>query len=197
MIGHLPETLTVGDAEYPMRTDYRNVLQVYKAFNDPELETGEAWIVAIYLLFEDFTCADDVYAAIEDGFDIQEAAAQIGWFLSGGRHRAKDTEKPVFNWEQDEQMIFAAVNAVAGMEVREAEYIHWWTLTGYMSEIGEDTWTYIVGIRDKLNRGKKLTDHESEYYNRNRDLVDIRKPKSREELREEEAYNSYLEEHLG
>lgn len=197
MIGQLPDTLTVGGTEYPIRTDYRNVLQVYEAFNDPELKTGEAWIVAIYLLFEDFTCVDDVYAAAAAGLDIQEAAEQISWFLSSGRDTKKDTEKPVFNWQQDEQMIFAAVNAVAGREVREAEYIHWWTLTGYMSEIGEDTWTYIVGIRDKLNRGKKLTDHEREYYNRNRDLVDIRKPKSREELRQEAEYAAYLEKYLG
>ena len=144
-----------------------------------------------------FRSADDVYAAVTDGFDIQEAAEQIGWFLSGGRSTKKDTEKPVFHWQQDEQMIFAAVNAVAGREVREAEYIHWWTLAGYMGEIREDTWTYIVGIRDKLNRGKKLTDYEREYYNRNRDLVDIRKPKSREELRKEAEYATYLEKHLG
>lgn len=197
MIGYLPDTLTVGSEEYPIRTDYRDVLQVYEVFNDPELEKGEAWIVAIYLMFKDFACADDVYAAAADGFDVQEAVEQISWFLAGGQNRKKDTEKPVFNWQQDEQMIFAAVNAVAGREVREAEYIHWWTLTGYMSEIGEDTWTYIVGIRDKLNRGRKLTDQEREYYKRNRDLVDIQKPKSKEELRKEAEYAAYLEKYLG
>ncbi len=32
MIGGLPETLTVGGREYPIRTDYRDVLQVLEAF---------------------------------------------------------------------------------------------------------------------------------------------------------------------
>ncbi|MCM1232341.1 MAG: bacteriophage Gp15 family protein [Ruminococcus flavefaciens] len=197
MIGYLPETLTVGGTEYPIRTDYRDVLQVYEAFNDPELETGEAWIVAIYLLFEDFSCADDVEEAVRHGFDLEEAAGQVSWFLSVGRSVRKDTEKPVYSWVQDEQMIFAAVNAVAGKEVRDEAYMHWWTFSGWMGEVREDTWTHIVGIRDKLNRGKKLESSEREYYARNRDVIEIRAPKSREEQRKEAEYNAYLEKYLG
>lgn len=197
MIGALPETLTVGDRDYLIRADYRNALQVYEAFNDPEFEIGEQWIMAIYLLFEEFTCADDVEEAFRNGFDVNEAAAQINWYLSVGRSCSKDTEKPVYSWAQDEQMIFAAVNAVAGREVREEEYMHWWTFSGCMSEIGEDTLTFIVSIRDKINRGKKLESHEREFYQRNKELVDIRKPKSRKELQEDAAYEAYLTEHLG
>ncbi len=197
MIGVLPEALTVGDRDYPIRTDYRNVLQVYEVFDDPEFEIGEQWIISIYLLFTDFKCVEDVEDAYANGFDVNEAAAQMNWFLSVGRTGKKDTEKPVYSWVQDEQMIFAAVNAVAGKEVREENYMHWWTFSGYMSKIGEDTLTFIVGIRDKLNRGKKLENHEREFYQRNKELVDIRKPKSRKELQEEAAYEAYLTEHLG
>jgi len=197
MIGVLPEALTVGDRDYPIRTDYRNVLQVYEVFDDPEFEIGEQWIISIYLLFTDFKCVEDVEDEYANGFDVNEAAAQMNWFLSVGRTGKKDTEKPVYSWVQDEQMIFAAVNAVAGKEVREENYMHWWTFSGYMSEIGEDTLTFIVGIRDKLNSGKKLENHEREFYQRNKELVDIRKPKSRKELQEEAAYEAYLTEHLG
>ena len=37
MIGTLPEVLLVNGKEYLVRTDYRNVLQVFEAFQDPEL----------------------------------------------------------------------------------------------------------------------------------------------------------------
>ncbi len=121
MIGGLPETLTVGGREYPIRTDYRDVLQVLEAFSDEELEHIEKWIVAVYLLFEDFSCADDVLEAVEDGFDLGEAVEQISWFLSVGKPEEKDRDAPLYDWKQDEQMIFAAVNKVAGREVREAD----------------------------------------------------------------------------
>ena len=197
MIGQLPETLTVCGDEYTIRSDYRNVLQVFEAFADRELEAGEKWIVAIYLLFECFSCADDVEEAAANGFDVNEAAEQITWFISMGKRTKKDRELPVYDWVQDEQMIFSAVNKVAGKEVREVDYMHWWTLSGYLNGVDkDDIWTFIVGIRDKRNRGKKLDKHELEFYRRNRDLVDIKPPKTKEELEEEEERRRILDEVL-
>lgn len=197
MIGELPETLTVGGAEYPIRTDYRNVLQVFEAFQDPELQPEEKWIVSIYLLFEDFTCADDVLQAAQDGFNLEEAIKQISWFISAGQPEKQVLEKPTYNWRQDEQIIFSAVNKVAGHETRELEYLHWWTFLGYFNEVGEGTFSFIVGIRHKLSKGKKLEKHEKEFLAQNKELVRLEKPKTREEQAQEDAYNALLDEVLG
>lgn len=197
MIGALPETLTVGGVEHPIRTDYRNVLQVFEVFQDPEMTREEKWIVAIYLMFEDFSCADDVLQAAQDGFNLEEAIKQISWFISAGQPEKQVLEKPTYNWKQDEQMIFSAVNKVAGRETRELEYLHWWTFMGYFNEIGEGTFSFIVGIRHKLNKGKKLEKHEKEFLSKNKELVKLEKPKTREEQEQEDAYNALLDEVLG
>lgn len=199
MIGVLPNTLTVDGTDYPIRSDYRNVLQAFEAFQDPELNAGEKWIVAVYLLFEDFSCADDVLQAVQDGFGMEDAIAQISWFISAGAPQ-KDKEileKPVYAWRQDEQMIFSAVNKVAGQETRELDYLHWWTFLGYFREIGEGTFSFIVGIRDKLNKGKKLEKQEKDFLARNRELVILRKEKTKEELEEEAENRAILDEVLG
>ena len=193
MIGVLTETLTVGGREYPIRTDYRDVLQVLEAFSDEELEHIEKWIVAVYLLFEDFSCADDVLEAVEDGFDLGEAVEQISWFLSVGKPEEKDRDAPLYDWKQDEQMIFAAVNKVAGREVREADYMHWWTLSGYVNGVDKDDfWTFVISIRDKLNKKKKLEKNEREFLNKNRELVILEKRKTREEQELEMRYKALL-----
>lgn len=197
MIGALPETLTVGGVEYPIRTDYRNVLQVFEAFQDPELEQTEKWIVAIYLMFEDFSCADDVLQAAQNGFSLEDAIKKISWFISAGQPEKQVLEKPTYNWKQDEQIIFSAVNKVAGKETRELEYLHWWTFLGYFNEVGEGTFSFIVGIRNKLNKGKKLEKNEKEFLARNKELVRLEKPKTREEQEQEDAYNALLDEVLG
>lgn len=197
MIGVLPETLTVGGEEYPVRTDYRNILQVFEAFQDPELQPEEKWIVAIYLLFEDFTCDDDVLQAAQNGFDLGEAMKQISWFISAGQPEKQVLEQPTYNWAQDEQMIFSAVNKVAGRETRELEYLHWWTFLGYFNEIGEGTFSFIVGIRNKLNKGKKLEKHEKEFLSNNKELALMKKPLTKEEQEQEDAYKSLLDEVLG
>lgn len=197
MIGALPETLTVGGEDYPIRTDYRNVLQVFEAFQDSELTQEEKWIVAIYLMFEDFFCADDVLEAAQNGFDLKEAMKQISWFISAGQPEKQVLEQPTYNWTQDEQMIFSAVNKVAGRETRELEYLHWWTFLGYFNEVGEGTFSFIVGIRHKLNKGKKLEKHEKEFLSHNKELVLMKKPLTKEEQEQEDAYKSLLDEVLG
>ena len=197
MIGALPEALTVGGEEYPIRTDYRNILQVFEAFQDPELQPEEKWIVAIYLLFENFSCADDVLEAAQDGFDLGEAMEQISWFIPAGQPEKQVLEQPTYNWAQDEQMIFSAVNKVAGRETRELQYLHWWTFLGYFNEVGEGTFSFIVGIRNKLNKGKKLEKHEKEFLSHNKELVLMKKPLTKEEQEQEDAYKSLLDEVLG
>ena len=197
MIGILPEELTVGGEDYSIRTDYRNVLQVFEAFQDPDLTREEKWIVAIYLLFEDFSCANDVLEAAQDGFDLGEAMEQISWFISAGQPEKQVLEQPTYNWTQDEQMIFSAVNKVAGKETRELEYLHWWTFLGYFNEVGEGTFSFIVGIRNKLNKGKKLEKHEKEFLSHNKELVLMKKQLTKEEQEKEDAYNALLDEVLG
>lgn len=197
MIGALPETLTVGERVYPIHSDYRNVLQVFEAFQDPELYPEEKHIVSIFLLFKDFTCADDVEAAVEEGFDAEEAVRQIAWFISAGKPESEKNDLPNYSWKQDEQMIFAAVNKVAGTETRELSYLHWWTFLGYFNEVGEGTFSFIVSIRNKLNDGKKLEKHEEEFYSKNRKLVKIQPILTEEEQEQEDAYSALISEVVG
>lgn len=192
MIGALPETLPVGGEEYPIRTDYRNVLQIFEAFQDPELTKEEKWTVAIYLMFEDFSCADDVLQAAQDGFNLEEAIKQISWFISAGQPEKHILEKPTYNWKQDEQIIFSAINKVAGRETRDLKYMHWWTFLGYFNEVGESTFSFIVGIRHKLNKKKKLEKLEKEFLAQNKELVMLERQKSKEEQEQENEYNDLL-----
>lgn len=193
MIGTLPEQLTIGDADYAVRSDYRDILQVFEVFSDPELTQGEKWIVAIFLLLEPFSCADDVLEAAEDGFDVDEAAMQVIWFISGGKEPSDKREIPVYDWAQDEQMIFSAINKIAGKETRELEYLHWWSFLGYFNEIGEGNFSFVVGIRSKLNKHKKLEKHEREYLNSNPGLVKLKKIESKEESEQRAECNALLD----
>lgn len=197
MIGALPEALSVNGVDYPIRTDYRNVLQVFEAFQDPELELQEKWIVAIYLMFEDFSCADDVISAAREGFSVEEAVNQIQWFISAGSPEKEILEKPTYSWKQDEQMVFSAVNRVAGKETRDLDYLHWWTFLGYFNEIGECSFSYVVGIRHKLNQHKKLEKHEKEFVSKNKELIKMQPPKTEAEIEEEAENRAILEDVLG
>lgn len=179
MIGGLPVSLEVDGKDYAIRADFRVILLVFQALADPELTEQEKAAVILQSLYKELP------------EDLQGALEKAVWFMDGGQN-FRSGEKRVMDWEQDEQMIFAAVNKVAGYETRAADYLHWWTFLGFFNEIGEGLFSTVVHIRQKRNRGKRLDKTEEEFYRRNREVVNLKKRLSKEEQAELDKVNALL-----
>lgn len=181
MIGQLPTSLNVGGVNYPIRSDYRPALVILQAFADPDLTDMDKAIIAIECLYEDSDNIPSEY--------IQEAVDKAIWFLDCGTSNEEPNtgNKPrLYDFEQDEQIIFSAINKVAGQEVRALEYMHFWTFIGLFNEIGEGTFQTIVSIRSKLAKHQKLDKWEREYYRNNLSTVKLKRKYSESE---QEALN--------
>lgn len=168
MLGILPKSLEVGGAEYPINSDFRNILPIFAAFNDEELSDREKIYVCMKRLFADLDSLP-----LEDFTEGYQAALK---FLEAGEHSDKPSPK-IVNWEKDEQLIFPAINKVAGVpEVRELPYLHWWTFLGYFMGIDPDgVCGCVLRIRQKKARHKKLEKHEEEFYRSNMELCRVEK----------------------
>ena len=119
MIGALPTTLEVGGKEWAIRSDFRNVLTIFEALEDKELNEQEKMYIMLARMYVDFNNMPKEF--------YQEACEKVNKFMEC-HSREDDKKNPkLINWEKDEQMIFPAINAVAGCEVRSVEYMHWWT----------------------------------------------------------------------
>ena len=77
------------------------------------------------------------------------------------------------DWEQDQRILFPAINAAAGYEVRSASYIHWWTFMGFFMEIKEGTFSQVVSLRQKRAKGKKLEKWEQDYKREHPELFNL------------------------
>ncbi|MBE5957744.1 MAG: hypothetical protein E7254_02630 [Lachnospiraceae bacterium] len=185
MIGRLPTKVAVGDIEWDIRTDYRDILTIFCAFNDPELNTEEKVIVCLTIFYIDF---DKLNPSL-----YKEAYERAIWFFNQGKNQEDKHSPKLLDWEQDESLIFSEVNKVAGMEVRNLEYMHWWTFMGYYMGIGEGLFSEVLNIRSKKAKNKKLEKHEKEFYAQNKSLIDLKIKLSEEE---KEAQKE-LEELLG
>lgn len=167
MIGLLPQTLKVCNKDYEIRSDFRDVLRIIMAYNDKDLSDEEKVFVCLHRLYkkiETIPKDKDTYAAA-----INAATEFIECHMSDGKPSPK-----VVNWEKDEQLIFPAINKVAGMEVRAVPYMHWWTFLGYFQAIDrEDLWGVVLTIRQKKAMHKKLEKHEQEFFAANRDLCSV------------------------
>lgn len=187
MIGVLPKSLKVGGIQYPIETDYRNIMVFLAACSDPEFSPKERMEILMRRLYR-------------DGLDkiskdhMEEAILRAKWFVDCGQEEdGKKSTKKVMDWEQDEAILFPAINKIAGMETRAAPYIHWWTFSGYFMEIEEGTFSTVLGIRQKKAKGKKLEKWEQEFYRNNKKLCDVRSRYTAEEQAEIDYWNRLLD----
>lgn len=170
MLGILPQTLKINGSEYKIRSDYRDILQIITAFGDKDLTDEEK----AYVCMKRFFVAMNTIPQADYEAAYRAAINFIECHISDRKPSPK-----VINWEKDEQLIFPAINKVAGMEVRSVPYMHWWTFLGYFQGIDrEDIWGFVLTIRQKRAKGKKLEKYEKEFLNANRELCEV-------ELREE------------
>lgn len=101
----LPQSLTVGNKDWTIRSDFRVALDILKYFGDPNYEEDEQWMICLDILFEDFaSMSPKLY---------QEACGKARWFLDLGEEKTEETQSPaLMNWEQDAGLIIPAVNKV-------------------------------------------------------------------------------------
>lgn len=170
----LPTELEVGGEMQEIRYDYRAILDCISVMNADDLNNKER-AVALLEIF---------YVHPETLKDYKEALEQCVSFISRGTEE-RDTGRPYMNWEKDFKYIVPPVNAILRKEIRLLDELHWWTFLDAFSEIDKEcTFYYIVSIRRKRARGKKLEDYEREFYRQHKSEIDlpIKHTKAEEEL---------------
>lgn len=185
MIGELPKSVNINGVDYSIRSDFRDVLKIVCAFSDPELENNEKVYICLFILYEDFESIPKE--------DYEAAFKAAMKFIDHGIEGDDSKSPRVMDWEQDESIMFPAINKVAGFETRTAEYIHWWTFMGYYMEISEGVFSNVLSIRLKKAKGKKLEKWEREYWSANKNLCVLKPKLTAEEQAEKDRLNALLD----
>ena len=166
----LPTSVEIDGIEYAFNADFRNIIYIFSALNDPDLLDMEKALVALDLFYDD-------YESIPKN-RLEVALTEMFSFINMGEPESKSSKenaKPLYDWEQDFNIIVAPVNHILNTDVRGLEFLHWWTFLSAFYEIGECTFSTYVSIRNKLNKGKKLEKYEQTLYNENREQIVLKK----------------------
>ena len=157
----LPEQVNIDGRDYPVRTDFRVILEIFVMLNDPDLMDGDK-VEALLQMFY-ITRPDDTEKALQAFADFIEPRRRV----NGKRPRLID-------WEEDFDLIAAGVNHVLGTECRALPYLHWRTFLAAFLEISpESLLCQVLNIRRKIKTGEKLEKWERRWYQKNRHLVDL------------------------
>ena len=105
MIGELPKTIKVGEKEEPIRTDFRDILNVFAAFNDQDLSVEEKAIVCLRIIYKNIDEMDSslYMEAYEKAMNFME--------MNDSKKDSDYNEPKLMDWEQDEQLIFSLISS--------------------------------------------------------------------------------------
>lgn len=178
----LPTRARIGGREYALHCDYRDVLEIFSYFQDPDLPEYLRWRIALALFYEGQIPEED----------RQEAMRYLAVFLNGGEDAPQRPSARLLDWQQDAQIIVADINKVAGQEIRSLPFVHWWTFLSWFHAIGEGQLSTLICLRQKLQKGQKLENWEKEYYREHKSRVDLSKRYSKEDILEQERLEKLL-----
>lgn len=159
----IPTSIFIDGKEFPIRNkgDYRVVLDCFLALEDAEIDKQERLFSSLIIFYDGFNEIEDLQKLP----DLETAVKQMYWFFNCGQDISNQRQQhyKLIDWNEDSQLICSAINTVSGTEVRSLDYLHWWTFMGYYMAIKECPLSYIIQIRDKIMKGKKLEKHEREF----------------------------------
>jgi len=162
----LPTFVTVSGTEYPVRTDFRVILEIFVMLDDPDLSDADKTEALIRMFFSERPSdPDTALQAFTDFVDPRQGS------------QGKKSSGRLIDWAQDFDLMVAPINHILGFECRAAEYLHWRTfLSAYLEIPPESVFARVLRIREKFRTGKKLEKNERSWYHKNRELVHL-KPK--------------------
>lgn len=162
----LPSCVEIDGEKYTIRNngDFRVILDLICALEDKNLTDRQRGSLALTIFYGD---------NIPD--NIPEAIEKMMWFVGCGKTSdKKSNEPPLMNWEKDFDLYIAPMNKVLGQEIRALPYFHWWSfISTYMEIDGKSTFSTVVNIRQKLQKGQKLDDADKEFYKKNYDIINL------------------------
>jgi hypothetical protein len=174
----LPTVVEIGDQSYPIRTDFRVVLEIFTMLDDPDLNDADKTEALLRVFY--VNQPPDAEAALQAFTDFVDPRHGSQGKKSSGR---------LIDWQQDFDLMVAPINHILGFECRAAEYLHWRTfLSAYLEIPPESVFARVLRIREKLRTGKKLEKNERSWYNKNRDLVHLKPKFSTEEQKVLDAW---------
>ncbi|WP_316711528.1 bacteriophage Gp15 family protein [Peptoniphilus grossensis] len=157
MIDGAPKEIYVDSLKYNINYDFRYGLLFEELMNDKSISDSEKFYLAIKLYL------DNQYVE-----NYEEAITQIfNFYLCGEKPNQKKGSKkrqnPVFSYEEDAGLIFAAFKEVYNIDLVE-DKIHWWKFRALFDALPESCqFRKVVGYR-AIEIKNEMSNSEKNFY---------------------------------
>lgn len=185
LIADLPSKIRVNNNIYNINCDYRTIIRILIAMEDPTLYHEEKIYIMLKLLYKEEVSSKD----------IEEACRKASLFIDMGKEFKNDKkEKRIYSFTKDGNYILTGINSTHKIDISETPMLHWWKfMVLFMDMSTECFFNELIYYRKRKAEGK-LTKEEKIKYKKIKELVDLDEIPTEETIKLQEAKSKFLQE---
>ena len=196
LIDLIPTTVSVGDFELAINSNFRTSILFELLMQDPEVPDDKKAEEALILYFPKKSLN-----IIRSEKLHKEAIEAIMYFYACGRKKRKketDAESedpgakamPIYSYEHDDQYIYSAFLSQYHIDLQEVDYLHWWKFRALFSAMDENClMSKIMGYR-AMKIPQDMPESQKKFYRKMK--VEYALPDLRTEEEKEQAFSESL-----
>lgn len=178
LVDELPESVTVDNREYKIRTNFRVFILFELLWQDDNLELKEKLKRSFRLCYHD-----------EIPPNYEEAANALMWFYKCGKEdnlqkqaiAAKRGKTRIYSFDFDDDYIFAAFMSQYGINLQRIKYLHWWEFRAMFNSLtNENEFVKIMEYRS-IDLSADMPRDQKDFYRKMKLLHALPLPKDEEE----------------
>lgn len=181
LIDELPKSVTIDGREYEIRWWFRAMIKINAVLQDRQYEFSERMAMALNLF----------YPAVPS--DIITAQKELLTFLAGDKPRnrkqeaeakRRQDEPPVFSFDYDDELIYAAFRQQYNINLNTVEGLHWYEFRAMLHALNECVFSTVKGYRG--TELEKIKDsHTRQHYAELKAYWELPKPEAQQSVEDE------------
>lgn len=183
----LPTSVLINGREYPIRSNFRTMIKFEQLMQDPEGTNEEKTWLALRLFYPQIP--NDIEKAVDKLLWFYRCDKRDNLYAQKAKKKKSRYADRIYDFEYDDDYIYAAFMAQYHMDLHRVRYMHWWKFRAMFNALSEDTlFVKIMEYRavelDKVPKEKKA------FYRRMKMLYAL--PVSKEEEQRQNALEDAL-----
>ena len=178
LIDLLPSSVDVNGVEYEINSDFRTSILFELLMQDSSIENGDKLIMGLNLYYNE----------VPPKKYWKEAIDKILWFYRCGKDMLSSKGKgkgksdiQIYNFEYDDDYIYAAFMDQYGIDLQDIKHLHWWKFKAMFKSLKEDNEIVkIMGYRS-MDLSKIKDKEQKAYYKKMKDIYKIPVSKNEQE----------------
>lgn len=175
LVDLVPDSVEIDGIEYELHSDFRTSILFEMLMFDENVDDEEKFMCALELYYP--VCPENIGEAINKILWFYRGGKDVNFVTSGGKGKSS---KEVYNFEYDDEYIYAAFLDQYNIDLQDIDYLHWWKFKAMFKALKEDNEISKIMSYRSMDISKIKDKEQREHYKKLKKMYEI--PKSKNEV---------------